>query len=157
MKFMIYLERLKALKERYGTTQETISNMLNISRGRYSHYEIEDDLMPLKYLNEICNYYHVSLDYIFNFTEKKQYKGLKKEINLSKNRLKEWRKSSKLTLIELSDKIKTSKSMLSMYEKGTILIPTQVLYNLCKKYHISADYLLGRIDKKITFDKNGDK
>ncbi len=33
------------------------------------------------------------------------------------------------------------------YELGINLIATPFLYSICKKYNISADYLLGKIDK----------
>ena len=36
--------------------------------------------------------------------------------------------------------------MISDYENKKKFIPTPFLYQICKKYHISADYLLGKID-----------
>ena len=38
-------------------------------------------------------------------------------------------------------------SMSDPYEKGKTLILTSFLYTICKKYNISADYLLGKIDE----------
>ena len=39
------------------------------------------------------------------------------------------------------------------YEKGVALISTTFLIEYAKFYHISCDYLLGRIDEKITINE----
>ena len=36
--------------------------------------------------------------------------------------------------------------VISEYENKNRLISTSYFYSICKKYHISADYLLGKID-----------
>ena len=38
------------------------------------------------------------------------------------------------------------KSTISQYENGDIPISTFILYKICKNFHVSADYLLGKID-----------
>lgn len=62
-------------------------------------------------------------------------------------RIQMWRKSNKLTQEKLAKELNTNKSVICNYEKGRNLIATPFLYQICKKYHVSADYLLGRIDK----------
>ncbi|MCI9281068.1 MAG: helix-turn-helix transcriptional regulator [Bacilli bacterium] len=47
---------------------------------------------------------------------------------------------------KLANEINTNKSVICSYEKGKRIIPTPFLYEICKKYNISADYLLGKID-----------
>ena len=61
-------------------------------------------------------------------------------------RLKEFRKENKLTQEKLANILNTTFSNIAFYEKGRNLIAIPVLYEICKKYNISADYLLGRID-----------
>ena len=104
--------------------------------------------MPIKRLNTYSNFFNVSLDYLFSFTNNKQYKNAKKEINptLSGTRLKEFRKENKLTQEKLASILNTNKSVICGYEKGRYIIATPFLYQICKKYNISADYLLGKID-----------
>ena len=48
--------------------------------------------------------------------------------------------------IELANYLNTTQSVIADYERGRYLISTPFLYTICKKYNISADYLLGRID-----------
>ena len=60
--------------------------------------------------------------------------------------MKSFRKEYKLTQLELANFIKTDKSTISKYETGKNIIATPFLYQICKTYNISADYLLGKID-----------
>ena len=61
--------------------------------------------------------------------------------------LKELRKDNKITQEKLSKELNIARSALANYERGRNVIATPFLYTICKKYHISADYLLGKIDK----------
>ena len=149
---MIYKKRLIELREAKDLKQYDIANILNIYKGLYNQYETEYEIMPIKHLNTLCNYFNVSLDYIFGFTNKKNYKNKKEEIDTLKsgNNLKLFRKEAKLTQEKLADELNLARSALANYERGRNPIATPFLYTICKKYHISADYLLGKIDEKIT-------
>ena len=146
---MNYGIKIKELRERKGITQKELAQYLKIDAKLYSHYETEDRIIPCKHLTAISNYFNVSVDYLFNFTNIKNYKETSKEdIEKKKvgNRLKEFRKENKITQIKLAQILNTTQSVISEYEKGKNLIATPFLYTICKKYHISADYLLGKID-----------
>lgn len=144
----MYKKRLVELKETNSITQNDIAQILKITRGQYCHYETEDEIIPLKYLNIICNYFNVSVDYIFNFDNKLNYDNSIKEINFitSGKRLKEFRKNLNYTQDKLAQKLNVARSIVSKYEKGEFLMSTHFLYDICKKYNVSADYLLGKID-----------
>ena len=146
--YVNYGIKLYQLRDRYGKTNIEISNLLKISDSLYSRYEKEEQTIPIIHLNTLCNYFNVSIDYIFEFTNIKKYKNLRDEINikLSSERLKEIRKENNLTQIKLADILNVDNSMLAKYEKGNYIIATTYLYHICKKYNISADYLLGKID-----------
>ena len=60
-----------------------------------------------------------------------------------------FRKSQKLTQVKLASILNTVQPVIANYEKGKNLIATPFLYTICKKYNISADYLLGKIDEPI--------
>ena len=144
----MYKERLKGLRERMGKNQIDIANLLKIDRSQYGKYENEYTTIPIKHLNTLCNYFNISLDYIFSLTDNKQYNNSKNDINLleSGKRLKEFRKENKITQTKLADFLTTSFSNVSAYERSINIISTTYLYAICKKYNISADYLLGKID-----------
>ena len=146
---MEYTNILKQLRENYQLTQEEVAKILKISRGLYSQYEISDKIIPLKHLNTLCNYFNISFDYIFNFTKQTNYNNSKENLDAIEigNRLKDFRKENKITQDKLAKELNTSHSVISAYEKGKTIILTSFLYALCKKYNISADYLLGKINE----------
>ena len=131
-----------------GKNQIDIANLLKIDRSQYGKYENEYTTIPIKHLNTLCNYFNISLDYIFSLTDNKQYNNSKNDINLleSGKRLKEFRKENKITQTKLADFLTTSFSNVSAYERSINIISTTYLYAICKKHNISADYLLGKID-----------
>ena len=144
----MYKEKLKSLRERSGLTQSSLASLLNIDRSQYGKYENEYTTIPIKHLNTLCNYLEVSIDYVFDFSNLKQYKNMNCEINKieSGHRLKTFRKEWNITQTKLADFLNTSFSNVSAYERGVNILSTTYLYAICKKYNISADYLLGKID-----------
>ena len=153
---MNYGQKVKELRERNGITQKELAKYLEIDAKLYSHYETEDRIIPCKHLYAISLYFNVSLDYLFGFTNIKNYETNKK-LDINKGevgiKLKELRKELKLTQTKLADILNTTQSVIAEYEKGKNLIATPFLYTICKKYNISADYLLGKIDSPKYLNK----
>lgn len=150
---MIYSNRLKELRDEKNISQQDIAKYLKIDNSLYAKYEKEYYVMPIKHLNTLCNYFNVSFDYLFGLTNKLNYKENINEIDCLKsgNRIKEFRKENKITQERLASELNMARSALANYERGRTVIATPFLYTICKKYQISADYLLGKIDEKITF------
>lgn len=147
---IMYQDRIKELREINRVLQKDLAIILDIDIGLYSQYEIEYKIMPLKHLIKIANYFNVSIDYLFNFTKKKSYKGIVENVSpkTAGLKLKEFRKKNKITQKELAMELHTTQSVMAGYETGRYLIATPFLYMICKKYNVSADYLLGRIENK---------
>ena len=145
---MIYSEKLKYLREERELTQKDLGDLLEIHAATYSQFEREDSLIPIKRLITLASFYNVSIDYLFSFTTNRQYNNNLKEINLelSGQRLKEIRKTNKFTQAKLANYLNTTQSNIVGYEKGNFIIATPYLFMICKKYSISADYLLGKIE-----------
>jgi len=142
----MYKERLKSLRINNNLTQKNIAAILNISEITYTHYESEYYIMPIKHLNTLCNYFNVSIDYIFNNNDETNYINIKNiSRELSSKRLKEFRKEYKLTQNKLASILHVNQSTIAEYERGTNIIATPFLYTICKNYNISADYLLGKL------------
>ena len=145
---MYYKERLKELREQLEIKQVEIAKYLNISNKTYSAYETEYEIIPIKHLIALVDYLNTSIDYLFGFTPIIHYPLYKDgiDLSLSGKRLKEFRKENKLTQTKLAYTLNTTFSVISGYEIGRRIIGTPFLYDICKKYHISADYLLGKVD-----------
>ena len=148
---MNYGINLKGLRERIGLTLVATAKIINVSDTLYSRYEKEKQTIPLKHLITLCNYFDVSLDYIFSFTKTKKHSNSRKDINkeLISKRLKEVRNDNNLTQVEIANFLNIDQPTWSIYEKSKSLIGTPFLYMLCKNYHYSADYLLGFSDKPM--------
>lgn len=145
--FMNYGEKLMFLKDRNELTNVNMAALIEVSDSLYSRYEKEKQTIPIKHLNTYANYFNTSIDYLFGLV-KEQNKVKKSDIKMEKsgNRLKELRKNNNLTQEEFADIIGADDSTISKYEKGKQIIATAFLYDICKKYNISADYLLGKTD-----------
>lgn len=142
------LLKLKEVRIENSKTQKDVAVFLNISEYTYSHYETEYVIMPIKHLISFCDYFNVSLDYIFGLSDLKNYSNLKigVDMQLVSNNLKEFRKEQHLTQVKLASILNIGKGTIADYERGRYLIATPFLYDICKRYKISADYLIGRID-----------
>ena len=148
---------LKKVREQYELSQREIAKILNISKSSYNYFETGEHIIPLKHLNNFCNTFHVSMDYVCNLTKEniknnKKYKLNSKEIGL---RLKQLRIKNNLTQKELAKIFNTTQSNISSYEHGNTLILTAFLYNYSKYFNISLDYLAGRsnINKPVVINK----
>ncbi len=149
---MNYSEIMRLLRTEKGLTQEQLARILKINRVQYNQYENDYNTIPIKHLNSVANYFNVAVDYILGFTQQK-HKIKSREIDSREagKRLKEFRKENKLTQDKLAKILNTNQSVIANYERGRNIIATPFLYTICSKYKISADYLLGRTDEKITF------
>ena len=146
---MDYGTRLKELREYNNLSQYDMAELLHIKRSSYNQFEQQYDIIPIKRLNEVANVFNCSVDYILGLSDVKQYSLSTKEINIeiSRERLKQFRKKHKLTQDKLAQILKTTQSVVGGFERGRNIIATPFLYQICKKYHISADYLLGKTNE----------
>ena len=81
---MMYFNRLIELREQVGFTQLKMAKQLGIDNSVYAKYEKEYEIMPIKYLNILCDFFNVSFDYLFEFTntcnDKKENKNIEIKI-----------------------------------------------------------------------------
>ena len=136
---------LKKVRESYDLTQREIAKILKISKSSYNCFEPGEHIIPLKHLNNFCNIFHVTMDYVCNLTNKNIKNSQKFKLNQKNGiRLKQIRIKNKLTQKELAKIFNTSQSNISSYESGKTLILTAFLYNYSKYFNISIDYIVGR-------------
>jgi len=145
---MNYGEKMKEIRLENNILQKDIAKILNLSVYTYSHYETKDTIIPINHLISFCDYLSISIDYILELNNHKNYKNYNKGIDNIKagTRLKEFRQENKITQAKLAGILNTNQSVIANYERGRNVIATPFLYTICKKYKISADYILGKID-----------
>lgn len=143
-------ERLFLFREKNNLKQKEVADIIGVSQQTYSTWEVGTKIIPLKHLNELCDYYKVSIDYILGLTDKNLYSG--KKIILDKKKIghniKIIRSINNLTLRSLAKELNTTSSTISAYETGKTLILTAFAYQIARKYNISLDWLTGKSDIK---------
>lgn len=73
----MYLKRLRDLREDVDAKQDTIAQLLGITRQQYSLYETGKRDIPAEYIKELAIFYNTSSDYILELThEIKPYKRI---------------------------------------------------------------------------------
>ena len=142
---MIY-ERMKDIRTYFGNTQKELADILGVSRSTYAGWENGLDAIILPKLNDFCNYYGVSLDYICGLTNTKKYDIINDKIDKSVlgNNLKEIRTNNKHTQKKVANIINVDQSNYSKCELGKMYIHTYALIEFAKHYKVSIDWLCGK-------------
>lgn len=149
-------ERLYLLREEKELKQNELASILNVKQVNISNWENNKEIIPLNKLNAYSNYFNINLDYIAKLSDNKTST---KKINLDKktigNNLKALRKEFNITQEELASLLNTSHSTISAYETGKTLILTAFAFQICQKYNVSFDWLVGKnsdqyLNKKTT-------
>ena len=145
---MIY-ERMKDIRTYFGNTQKELAGILGVSRSTYAGWENGLDAIILPKLNDFCNYYGVSLDYICGLTNTKKYDVINDKIDKSVlgNNLKETRTKNKHTQEKVANIINVDQSNYSKCELGKMYIHTYALIEFAKHYKVSIDGICGKTNK----------
>ncbi len=142
----MFFDRIFELRELHDLHQKDIASILKIDRRTYSGWETGKVTIPLIHLNELCNYYKVSMDYIVGLSNNKNTIKFSKELNktLIGKRILDLRNKHKLTQKDLASLLNTTSSTICSYENGNTLLLTSFAYQICIKYNLSMDFLCGR-------------
>ena len=150
-------ERIFNIRERIGYTQEELAKKLGVSRSLVNNWENGYANISLKQLIKFAYIYQVPIDYLLGIIEEiddYEYHYIDtmdlKSIGL---KLKEIRKTNKMTQDKFAQKIDTKRSSISYYEIGRMMISTADLKQICETFGVSADYIVGNINNNITRDK----
>jgi transcriptional regulator with XRE-family HTH domain len=137
---------MKEIREEAGLKQKDIAEIMNVTKGSYSMWECGTDTIPLRRLNQFCNYFDVSIDYVVGFNNKKKYSNAKPDIKIkiTGENLKKIRTKKGLTQVAIADALNINQPTWNRYENSKSLILTVVLVELAKKYHYSIDKILGK-------------
>lgn len=145
--------RMKEIREEAGLKQRDVAEILGVTKGSYSMWECGTDTIPLKRLNQFCNYFNVSIDYVVGFSDKRKYSNAKPDIKrkITGENLKKIRLKKRLTQSAIAEELNINQPSWNRYENSKTLILTVVLVELAKKYNYSIDKILGK-DKDTDSD-----
>ena len=142
--------RLKKVRIYADISQKEVAKNLGVAYTSYNTWERENDFIPLKQLDRFCNMFQVSLDYIFGFSDIWEYPNSRSiDPKLLAKRIKRVRRENNITQDELAKILNITRSSISKYENGINLALTSYIIGFCKYFHISADFITGKIDEEI--------
>lgn len=140
--------RIRDLREDKDMTQAQISKILMCSQRVYSNYERGDVNIPTDILIKLADFHDVSVDYLLGRTDAPPNGPVKRhELIHMKNNLRKLRKDRGLTQVALQVQTGIEQALLSKFETGERIPPTETLVNLADFYGVSIDYILCRTDK----------
>lgn len=144
------LAKFEDLRDEKDLKRKDVAKDIGVVESVYSEWENGKLSIPTKRLNQLANYFEINIDFMVGISNKRSYIKSSDDIDISlvSMRLKEIRKSLKLTMRDLSDKFNTSSSAISNYENGKFLILSPFLIELCKYSNYSIDWVLGRSNDK---------
>jgi len=142
------IKRMKEIRLDCEKKQQEVADFMGIKRSTYAVLENNHNVIPLKRLNDFANYFDVSIDYVLGLTNIRKYDNSKNEINreITKQRLRQTRKQNNYTQSKLAKFLNTSPSVWCDYERGRYLVSTTFIYQFARKFNVSVDWLLGKID-----------
>lgn len=139
--------KLQERRHYKGMTQKEIAEILGVQRATYAGWETGKDIIPLRKLFILANYYQLSMDFLIGLpkTEKKYHSKVTKiDIEIVASNLKKTRKEKGLTQSDVAKVLQTSQSNIHKYENAKCLITTMYALEFVKQYHYSLDKMFGR-------------
>ena len=137
--------RLKEIREDRKIKQKQIATILNVDRSTYAGWETGKDTIPLKRLSKLSDYYNISIDYMTGLSNQtSKFRVINLDAKVVGQNLRALRKSHNLIQKDIFIPLNTTSSTYSAYETGKVLIKTDFLYAICKKYNTSIDEILGK-------------
>ena len=92
------LTKIRDLRDEHDLNQVETAAIMGVSKSTYARWETDEAIIPLSHLNNLCNYFDVSMDYITGFSKKKNYEIVNKKLNkeICGKRHKDFRKYQNL-------------------------------------------------------------
>jgi len=140
-------ERIKDLRDELELTQRVISEKLGCTRSAYSLWEINENTIPLYYLNRMSNELKVNIDYLVYLSDEKyiDFNNVDIDRKILGERIRMARKSINYTQEKLANKLNTTHSVISAYESGKTAVPTLFMIEIAKLTNKSLNWFLNKI------------
>lgn len=145
---MFNTDRIKKIRIDNNMSQSDVAKLMKVGRSSYAMWESNNNIFPIRRLLDFCDIFRINIDYILGLGDNAYNIDSKYNKDKSHERLKEFRKDNNLTQEKIADFLHIDQPTWSIYEAGKSIIGTPFLYMICKKYQVSADYILGRSEIK---------
>lgn len=145
--------KLKDLRKSHNLTMEQLADKINtkydtkINKGMLSKWENNLGEPSLENMRVLSNFYNVSLDYLLNIENKQIHiDNTNNKLNFG-DKIREARKSKKLTQRQFAELIDAKHNSVSNWENNQNKPDPDTIERICGVLDISPSYLLGTKDK----------
>lgn len=141
---------LETLREEKNLLKKEVAKQIGVVESVYSEWENEKLSIPTRRIYQLAEFFETNIDYLVGLSNVRVHIKTNKMINIDlvSARLREIRKSLKLTMRDLANKFNTSSSAISNYENSKFLILSPFLIEMCRYGNYSIDWVLGRSENK---------
>ncbi len=142
--------RLEDLRDEKNLLRKDVAREIGVVESVYSEWENRKLAIPTRRIYQFANFYEVNIDYMLGLTDTRKHIKTDKEIDIDlvSSRIKEIRKSLKMTMRDLANVFNTTSSAISNYENSKFLILGSFLIELARISNYSIDWILGRSNEK---------
>jgi transcriptional regulator with XRE-family HTH domain len=151
---MSFHENLRFLRTQKGLKQKDVAEILKMPPNTYNGYETGKRMPNIELLKELSSLFEVSVDYLINNPNIREYKMETMNFGL---KLKNLRENKNMTQEELGELLKVSKASISKYENNTHEPNISTMNFIADFFNVTTDYLLGRTDDPNTVLLESDK
>ncbi len=146
----IFISNINALRKENKLTQPQLAKETGLSKSAISSWESGERIPSAIAIIKLSQYFEVTSDYLLKISNDNKciYYSDKSEIDMSifRERLLKLRKNMNLTIYDLENILKLSKSALHTWEKGISIPNAQAVIKLADYFNVTTDYLLGLSD-----------
>ena len=140
---------ISELRTKHGLSQRDVARYLNVPLSVYKLYETNLRPMKIQELNDLSNYFKVSLNTLLglsNNLKKANYFDL--DYKYLKFSLKYVRRMNRVSQKDLAKEFKLSIPTIARFEKQPERLKADYLCMFAKRFHVSVDYICGKTLKK---------
>ena len=137
------------IRSQYHLSQKEMAQVLHITLSSYKLYEANIRPMKIEELNQISNYFKISLNTLLGLSKNtSEFGPFDLDLKYLKFSLKYVRKIHRVTQQDLAKEFKISIPTIHRYEKNPQHLKVDYLRFFATKFHVSVDYICGKTLKK---------
>lgn len=138
----LFGQRLKSLRKERKLKQREMAELLQCAERNYQKLEYGKTNVTATTLMFLCDYFDVSADYILGRTD------CMEPLQTMAARIRSLREKNGLTQKDMAEILGCTPGHYQKMEYGKVNISTTTLAFIADYFNVSADYLLGRSDRK---------
>ena len=76
--------RLALVRQSKNLSQRQVAKILGVSKSTYARWETMEEIISLNHLNDFCNYFKVTVDYMLNLADLNEFYNTNSKRKLNK-------------------------------------------------------------------------